>query len=53
MYIQRTKFTYCERLKSFYVPIKKKEIRINIFEIIVHWNIVKVINMSIPRIHKI
>lgn len=41
MYIQRTKFKYCERLKSFYVPIKKKEIRINMFEILVHWNIVK------------
>lgn len=54
MYIQRTKFTYCERLKSFYVPKKKKkEIRINIFEILVHWNIVKIINMSFPRIHKI
>lgn len=39
--------------KIFLCVNKKKEIIVNIFEIFVYWNIVKIINMSFLRIYKI
>lgn len=55
MYIQRTKYTYRERLKSFICANKKYEKRLILFinDILVHWNTVKIIKISFPTIHKI